>query len=535
MVSTVKSSLTQTQNILDKEEDRNPPIPTADESEDRRNYKNIILILISAPLLQEDKKITIPALSIQKEIDSIVDNLEDIPDSIEIEVIVDIATIETLHKVFTRKIKPLIIHFIGHGMITDDGVSLLLEDRVGIARPIGETELNILLDGRGDAPCQIALLNACHSGGLANVFLKGNVPHVIAINAEDTILDLAARCFAKKFYETLFNKSSILDAFLGGRKALIFNDKLKKLINPKTYKKDINLQEYFKFNLLPESSNHHELLELESLDEGEIKAPLLEENTNLSWGEDEDNFVGRRFELYQIACNLDEESEYRCVSLHGLGGIGKTVLAKAAGRWQHERHRYQDGVWFIQLRNTESVAAARVKIIETLRLSKDNVEAATISNSQLTRILRRWKTLLILDDLDHLIAKNYGELVDLLKALLACRKLKLLLTSREDIPTELRYHRQELTETNQNEAIQIFQKFAPKEEEWILGNNNGDSDFEEIIEFLDGYPMAIRLAASYLQEQYCTLSHLKNELWKALEGIESRRKRDRDTSLTLYE
>ena len=517
-------------------QDENPPNPPQNKEGfgDRRTDKNIIFILISAPLLREDKQTPVEALSIQKEIDDLIRNLEDIPEPIEIEVIVDIATTETVHRVFTRKVKPLIIHFIGHGMNTEDGIALLLEDRLGIARPFSESKLRILLDGRSEPPCQIALLNACYSEGLANALLNGGVPHVIAVNAKDRILDIAARCFSQHFYQALFNRDSILDAFFDSRKAVLIDDDLKQLFNPKTYRQDVNLEEYLKFHLLPASSSiHNQPLQLQSFHEGQIKAPLLEENTNLDWGEDEETFVGRRIELHQIASDLDRESRHRCVHLHGMGGMGKTALAKAAGRWQKERHRWKDGVWFIKLRDLQSVAAARAKIVEALPLSNDDYDRGKASNSKLANILKQWNVLIILDDLDRLIEENEDELVDLLKALLACRKLKLLVTSREDFSFKVSHQSREVQGMSQAEAIQTFRKYAPPEEQWTWGNTDSQQDFEEVIRFLDGYPLPMRLAASYLQAQRCGLSQLKNEIWRALEAVDSRKKPDRDTSLTI--
>ena len=188
--------------------DKNPPTPLQEENlGGKETDKNIILILISAPLLHEDKITTVEALSIRQEIDAIISVLEKIPALVEIEVIVEIATSQNLQRVLSRKIKPLIIHFIGHGMQTGEGTALILEDKLGIARPFLESELRILLDGKNQPPCQIALLNACHSEGLADPLLDSHIPHLIAINAEDRILDVGARYFAEAFYYALFSQS----------------------------------------------------------------------------------------------------------------------------------------------------------------------------------------------------------------------------------------------------------------------------------------------------------------------------------------
>jgi predicted ATPase len=260
----------------------------------------------------------------------------------------------------------------------------------------------------------------------------------------------------------------------------------------------------------------------------------LAENTNLNWAEDEENFVGRRIELYQITSDLDT---HRCVALHGLGGMGKTALARAAGRWQHERRRWKDGVWEVLLREVNSAAAVRSKIVEILSeeslLSQDKIERARDSNSQLARSLKNFNMLLILDDLDQLIEDDANELFELLIQLLTCRQLKLLVTSRGALRSpKIRHHRREIQGMKEAEAVEVFRKYAPPEEEWN-GGTDCQEDFDELIGFLEGYPMPIKLAASYLQDEYSSLSQLKEEIWRALRARDYQESPDRDTSLDI--
>ena len=68
--------------------------------------------------------------------------LEDIPHPIAVEIVVKVATSQTLQDVLpNRVVKPLIIHFIGHGMREGDSTALVLEDEVGITRYFTEEEL----------------------------------------------------------------------------------------------------------------------------------------------------------------------------------------------------------------------------------------------------------------------------------------------------------------------------------------------------------------------------------------------------------
>ncbi|MEO0869406.1 MAG: CHAT domain-containing protein, partial [Cyanobacteria bacterium J06642_11] len=210
MVATLTRSVGTASGQKDDSSQGPPPV---DESVDRRTqYKNEIVILVSAPLVAEDLS-PIEGLAIQKEVDEIVSIIEDLEADIAIEVTVKIATTESLLQIFAQNFRPAIIHFIGHGIRTDQGIALLLEDAVGRARPFTSEDLKNLLANRLYPPCSLALLNACHSEGLADSLIDAGVPHIVAVNAEDEVLDVAARSFSRHFYQALFNEYPIIDAF----------------------------------------------------------------------------------------------------------------------------------------------------------------------------------------------------------------------------------------------------------------------------------------------------------------------------------
>ena len=508
-----------------------PPQTPANEptSEKGKEFKNEILILVSAPLLKEDLS-SLENLSIQTEIDEIVSVIENIPSRINVEITVKIATTESLLEVFSNQFKPLIIHFIGHGMNSSQSTALILEDRVGIARPFTERDLSILLADRTEVPCQLAILNACHSEVFANALIESGVPHVIAVKAEDTILDKAARCFARHFYQALFNNISILNGFEQSRNAVKINDDLLKIFNSKTFEQGVNLEEAIKFQLLPRNSlEHHQTLKLQSSTSGQVIAPTWKNNNIPS---NDPTFVGRRIDLHRLAQILGNTEGEHCILLHGMGGMGKTALAYAIGRWQHERERWRDGVWFVKLRDVDSVANAIAKIRQTLVM-----EGVINSKTSLAQCLKNKNLLLILDDLDKLIEQEEDELIELLNSLLSCRQLRLLVTSRQDLSHATLFHRRhDIFEMGESETKKIFRKYAPLQENW--GQDDSTlKDFDSLIKFLDGYPLAIRLAASYMKRTRCSLKMLHERLQdaplKVLKPIDRREHRNNSLHATL--
>jgi len=485
------------------------------------SFSNQILILFSAPLLTEELS-PVENLSIQEEIDAIALVLEDISHPIEVEIVVKVATSQNLQDVLSHRVKPLIIHFIGHGMRDGNSTALVLEDEVGITRSFSEEELDIALSNQKQPPCQLALLNACHSEKLAQAFVKAGVSHVIAVNAEDRILDVAARCFSRRLYQALFNQDSVVNSFLLSRNAVKLDDKLRKLFNSQTFQQGVNFDEAFKFRLLPQAS-HHESLIIEPADSHQVIYPQWS-NTNIP--RNDPNFVGRRQEIHQVIKALIE-SDKRCIALHGMGGIGKTALAYAIGKWLHERDRYKDGVWFISLRDTDSVGTLITKIKQSLELKSFALE----------KELRNSRVLLILDDLDKLIEKESDELIEVLNSLLEqCPHLRLLLTSRDSLVRDIVYcHQEEVCSMGASETREIFKKYAPSPAGW--GANDLAEDFNLLVQFLDGYPLPIKLAASYMAETQCTLKMLCEDLdiepLEVLRSYSPEARKERSLRITL--
>ncbi|MBO3458338.1 SUMF1/EgtB/PvdO family nonheme iron enzyme [Aetokthonos hydrillicola Thurmond2011] len=500
-----------------------PINPGVKESTGQDNsFSNQILILFSAPLLNEDLS-PVETLSIQEEIDAIASVLNDLSHPIAVEIVVKVATSRTLQDVLSSRVKPLIIHFIGHGMRHEESTALVLEDDLGMARCFSEEELAIALSNHNQPPCQLALLNACHSEKLAEAFVKAEVYHVIAVNAEDTILDLAARCFSRRLYQALFNQDTVANSFLQSRSAVKLDDKLRKLFNSVTFQKGVNFDEAFKFRLLPQIS-HDQSLIIEPADSHQVIYPQWS-NTNIR--RNDPNFVGRKQEIHQVIKVL-VESDKRCIALHGMGGIGKTALAYAIGQWLHERDRYKDGVWFISLRDTDSVGTLIVKVKQTLELSSFSLE----------RELKNRRVFLILDDLDKLIEKEPSDLTELLNSLLEqSPHLRLLLTSRDSVVRDIVYcHQEEVCSMGASETKEIFRKYAPSQEQW---GDNDDLflDFRLLVKFLDGYPLPIRLAASYMAETQYTLKMLREELvsepMEVLDSYSPEKRKERSLRITL--
>lgn len=482
-------------------------------------YSNRMLILISAPLGryqhkdQQEKFEPVIPLTVQEEAEAIQSDLDRAEPQIPLHLEVEIVTPDRLAEVLKAKQPPLIIHFAGHGEVLErDDAGVVLEDKVGLACPMSAGDLRDRLRTLRGAPCQLAVLNACHSQDFAQVLLDRGARHVVAVRSQDRILDKVARHFASEFYPLLMHGHSVSDAFESARDTVRRDRHLGRLVDPTTHEPAV-FDETDKIRLLPEGSTRHEKqLTWEGVRRlsGEAIPPAWGHNTNLL-RISPDPFVGRREDLHKIASCLrapnEDQQAPRCVLLSGMGGMGKSVLAQAAGRWHRERDRFAKGVWEFDLRKVQDVAQVRISIAKEFRLSK----AARKSNRTLASELADYEILLILDDLDALLrfeSTQYdpsGLISDLIKSLLGCPRLRLILTARDPLSLTVFHRKHDVLRMEREDAEHLLKCHSGI-------TNYSEEDMEELMAFFDGYPFPIRMAGSYTRMKDCTLSKLREQL-----------------------
>lgn len=212
----------------------------------------------------------------------------------------------------------------------------------------------------------------------------------------------------------------------------------------------------------------------------------------------------------------------RWVTLIGPPGIGKTRLSIQGGR--QVLAAFQDGVWFVDLSPIDhpaNVLSAIGRALASLEL------LPAPSQEQLAVALKDRALLLILDNFEH-IPDAAIEIAGLLKR---CARLKVLATSRVPlwIYGEHTYHVPPLSVPPRQftcqpqdlmdfESVQLFVARARQHQPTFAIASDTAAAIVEIVNTLDGIPLALELAAATLQRMTLSeldrlLHHLEGENW----------------------
>ncbi|MFD6329125.1 BTAD domain-containing putative transcriptional regulator [Streptomyces niveus] len=199
--------------------------------------------------------------------------------------------------------------------------------------------------------------------------------------------------------------------------------------------------------------------------------------------------VGRDDAVHEVGRLL---STARLVTLTGAGGVGKTRLAlAAAGRLADTcASEFPDGVRLVELAGTpgDDVAGA---VAAALGL-RDDAAAATTADDRVAAALRERRTLLVLDNCEHIV-EPVARLAE--RLLRTSPGLRVLATSQEPLqvsgetilPVE---------PLQQADAIRLFTERATAADPGFTVDPETEDAVAAICRRLDGIPLALELAAT---------------------------------------
>lgn len=214
-------------------------------------------------------------------------------------------------------------------------------------------------------------------------------------------------------------------------------------------------------------------------------------------------FIGREAELAYLA-ELLAHPECRLLTITGPGGMGKTRLALQSA----VRHQaiFVDGVVFVPLAPVQEACRLASSVAAAMELEVGETDAA---ERLLFDYLYQKKLLLILDNFEHLMPG-----VRLISQLLTqSPRLKLIVTSRKRLLLQEEWvveinglflpDHPSLENLAENNAAALFVHHAHRASSQFQPDAADYEAIFEICELLEGVPLSIELAASWVRIVSC--------------------------------
>ncbi len=304
-----------------------------------------------------------------------------------------------------REWNPHLLHFTGHGVFDEekDTGYLLMEEPDGREKRLSNAAFAEILERRGRS-LRLVFLSACQSAvasrgegyaDLAPRLLEMAIPAVVAM--QFSVLNRSAMDFGSVFYKALADRAAIDAALTEAR--------------GKLYAEGLNRVDFAVPVLFLADPDCLEVDPIAYTPWDRPETPLDLTGVTLA-----QRFVGRSAELRLLQTSLDpDKGPWRAAILHGLGGMGKTVLA---ARLAQRMAPGLDGVKSIRMSPVTSardvldqltgflqvnqVRLEHPRIAEVVRI-KDEPLSLETKVAALCEVLRGLRLLVIFDNCEDIL------------------------------------------------------------------------------------------------------------------------------------
>ncbi len=201
------------------------------------------------------------------------------------------------------------------------------------------------------------------------------------------------------------------------------------------------------------------------------------------------NLVGHQPELIgrddTLEILLALVKERHLVTVTGVGGVGKTSLAIAAG---HRALAEFDEVWFVELASATTRSAVTAAVSKTAGIAGSPSHLDEVSDA----LARRGQTLVVLDNCEHVV-ESAAAIADALEPI---ENVTVLTTSRLELEaTREQVLRLEPLGTG-HESVELFVREARRRSPEFEAVGSDLRLVEEICAAVDGIPLAVELAGA---------------------------------------
>lgn len=214
-------------------------------------------------------------------------------------------------------------------------------------------------------------------------------------------------------------------------------------------------------------------------------------------------FIGRESEVTEIAKRLNDP-HCRLLTLVGLGGVGKTRLAIESIS-QLNSSQFEHGIYYVPLAPLKSADQIVTTIINVLGI---HIGGAGTPKEELVKFLKGRKLLLVMDNYEHVL-DGVDVVIDILNN---ASDVKFLTTSRKvlNLHTENIWHvkgmpypkESQVTNFDSYSALKLFIQCAERIRHDFSSHEVMDC-IVHICQLVDGMPLAIELAASWIRSLSC--------------------------------
>jgi DNA-binding SARP family transcriptional activator/predicted ATPase len=213
------------------------------------------------------------------------------------------------------------------------------------------------------------------------------------------------------------------------------------------------------------------------------------------------SLFGRQTELEEIQ-SLFLDQGARLVTIIGPGGVGKTSLALVAAR--HLVDQFAGGAAFVSLAPLASADGIVPSLAQALQFKPEGGETRD-AKVQLLDHLADKRLLLVLDNFEHLV-RGAPLLTEIL---VAATQVKLLVTSRERLKLQAEHvyplqglafsFKGTVEEARRSPAVQLFLQHGRRARAGYEPQVEDIEALQQILQLVEGMPLAIILAASWLE------------------------------------